>query len=81
MSGEEAGGERSYLRLVSRRVRSQRVLAGITQDELAERAGMSRVTLGSIERGDHGASVLTYLKVARALGVPMGTLLDEENRR
>jgi DNA-binding XRE family transcriptional regulator len=39
---------------------------------------MSRVTLGSIERGDHAAGLLTCGKVARALGVTMGSLLDEE---
>jgi transcriptional regulator with XRE-family HTH domain len=70
--------ERPYLRLVSRRVRSRRVLVGITQEELATRAAVSRVTLGSVERGDHAATLLTYLKVARTLGVPMGSLLDEE---
>jgi transcriptional regulator with XRE-family HTH domain len=74
----ESEEERPYLRLVSRRVRSRRVLVGITQDELAALAPMSRVTLGSIERGDHAASLLTYLKLARALGVSMGSLLDEE---
>lgn len=76
MTGPEE--ERPYLRLVSRRVRSRRVLIGITQEELAGQAPVSRVTLGSIERGDHAATLLTYLKLARALGVSMGSLLDEE---
>jgi DNA-binding XRE family transcriptional regulator len=70
--------EQPYLRLVSRRIRSARVLVGVTQEELAASAGVSRVTLGSIERGEHAASLLTYLKVARALRVSMGSLLDED---
>jgi transcriptional regulator with XRE-family HTH domain len=70
--------ERPYLRLVSRRVRSRRVLIGITQEDLATRAPVSRVTLGSIERGDHAATLLSYLKLARGLGVSIGSLLDEE---
>lgn len=59
--------ERPYLVLVGRRVRAARILAGLTQDELAARAAMSRVTLGTIERGDHAATLLTYLKASRAL--------------
>lgn len=78
MSRTVEDDERKYLELVSRRLRASRVLAGVTQDELAVVAGMSRVTLGGMERGDHGANVLTYRKVARALGIRMSALLDEE---
>lgn len=71
--------ERPYLVLVGRRVRAARILAGLAQWELAAGAEASRVTLGSIERGDHAAGVLTYLKLSRALGVPMGSLLNEKS--
>jgi DNA-binding XRE family transcriptional regulator len=67
-----------YLAHVGFRVRTARRWPGIRQDELAELAGVSRVTLSSIERGEHPAGVLTYLKIARALGVRMGDLLNEE---
>lgn len=70
--------DRDYLNLVSRRIRAARVMTGVTQHELAELAGLSRVTLGSIERGDHAAGLLTYLKLSRACGARMGALLDEE---
>lgn len=70
--------ERRYLRLVGRRIRSRRVLVGVTQEDVARMAPVSRVTLGAIERGDHAASLLTYLKLARALGISLGSLLDEE---
>jgi hypothetical protein len=33
--------------------------------------------LGTIERGDLEATLPTYLKLSRALGLPMGSLLDE----
>ena len=77
MSRRVEDPERAYLLLVSRRVRAFRILAGLTQEELAGRAVMSRVTLGGVERGDRGAGVLTYLRLSRALGVRMGALLDE----
>jgi DNA-binding XRE family transcriptional regulator len=70
--------ERAYLRLVGRQIRAARVLADLGQGELARAAAVSRVTLGSIERGDHAAGLLTYAKAARALGVTMSSLLDED---
>lgn len=78
MSRGAGRSEPEYLRLVSRRLRAFRVLAGVTQEELAILADMSRVTLGSLERGEHAATLLTYLRLARVLGVDMGALLDEE---
>ena len=37
---------------------------------------VSRVTLGSVERGEHPASVLTYIRLARTLDLPLAELLD-----
>lgn len=67
--------EREWLRSVGLRVRLARVVTRETQDGLAERAGVSRVTLGSIERGEHPAVVLTYVRIGRALGVSLDELL------
>jgi transcriptional regulator with XRE-family HTH domain len=58
------------------RVRLARVARRESQDALAERAGVSRVTLGSVERGEHVAGVLTYARLARAVVLPLGELLD-----
>lgn len=69
---------REYLRAVGRRVRVFRLSAGLSQEELAARAGVHRVTLSAIERGAHGAGALTYLRLSRPLGVEMGALLDED---
>ena len=70
--------EAAYLVEVGARVRAARVRPRLSQHELATQAGISRVSLGGIERGAHPAVVLTYLKIARALGLSMGELLDEE---
>jgi transcriptional regulator with XRE-family HTH domain len=67
----------SYLRTIGLRIRLFRVAGGVSQDEFARIAGVSRVTLGSIERGEHAASVLTYRKLARALDRDLGELLGE----
>lgn len=67
--------EREWLRSVGLRVRLSRVVTRESQDGLAARAGVSRVTLGSIERGEHPAVVLTYVRIARALGRSLDELL------
>ncbi len=76
--GSDSGpGASDYLGSVGLRVRVYRLARGMSQDELATRATVSRVTLGSIERGDHAASLLTYRKLARALGRDVGELVAE----
>lgn len=73
----EAEGDRVYLDAVGLRVRVFRMARSMSQDDLARRAAVSRVTLGSIERGDHAAGLLTYLKLARALGRDVGELVAD----
>lgn len=67
--------ERAWLEDVGMRVRLARVRRRETQDELATVAAVSRVTLGSVERADHPAVVLTYVRLARTLGLSLGELL------
>lgn len=66
-----------YLRAVGLRVKLLRVTRGLSQGDVGSAAGVSRVTVGSIERGDHPASVLAYRRLAKVLGVDLGELLDE----
>lgn len=49
------------------RVRERRQALGLTQQQLAERAGVSRQTLVAIEAGRLTPSVVTALRLARAL--------------
>ena len=51
-------------------------LTGVQQAWLSEVAGLSSVTLGSMERPDHVASLLTYIQAARAVDLPLAELLD-----
>jgi transcriptional regulator with XRE-family HTH domain len=46
-----------------------RKLKGLTQVQLADRAGVGTATLARLEKGEGGASVENLLKVLRALGV------------
>ena len=69
--------ERAWLAEVGLRTRVARIRRRESQEKLAELTKASRVTLGSVERGDHAAGVLTYVRLARALGVSVDELLAD----
>ena len=52
---------------LARKIIRDRVAAGLTQRDLAERAGISFEQLGRIERGKHTPSVPIIDKIDRAL--------------
>lgn len=61
-------------------VREHRKLAGgLTQQELADRAGVTRQTIISIEQGRYRPSVEVALQLARVLHVPVETLFRLDN--
>ncbi len=63
---------------IGSRIKTARKIAGISQEELARRAGMSLKGMGDIERGgieDPHYSSLS--KIADALGMSIGELLGE----
>lgn len=61
-----------------RRVRHEKKL---TQEELADRAGLSMRYVGGIERGDVSASVTVLGRIADALEIEAGELLKNASRR
>jgi len=61
---------------LGRRARELRKKAGLTQERLAELAGLHQTYVGGIERGERNVSVRTIAKLATALGVPLSTLFD-----
>jgi transcriptional regulator with XRE-family HTH domain len=63
------GGVRRALRNVAEDLATWRKLRGVTQAQLADRAGVSRDTLIRLERGDGGVSIEKLLRVLRALGI------------
>ena len=60
-----------------RRIRHDKKM---TQEELAERSGLSARYVGAIERADVSASVTVLGQIAEALGVEPGKLLKETAR-
>ena len=62
---------------LGKRVRSQRKLLGMTQEELAEHAGISSSFMGHIERGTRKMSIDTLVRIADALELSCDTLLQD----
>jgi transcriptional regulator with XRE-family HTH domain len=65
----------AFLHKLGKRVRFLRLAQELTQDELAEAAGMSRSFLSIIEHGTHGIDVIRLLKLAAALDITLTELL------
>lgn len=68
--------ERAYVRVLGLRIRVLRTARRLSQTELAAAADVARSLLGSAERGDHPAGLLTYIRLAAALDVPLRDLID-----
>jgi putative molybdopterin biosynthesis protein len=60
------------------RLREWRRRAGLTQQELAERAGVTRQTISGIESGLYGPGVEVGLRLARVLGCHVEDLFELE---
>ena len=56
-----------------RRLRTER---GLSQEELAEAAGVHRTYVGMLERGEKNVTIYNIERIARALDVRPASLLD-----
>ena len=63
------------------RLRQVRQDRGISQERLAELAGLHRTYVSSIERGERNVSLVNIERLAEALGVTMGELMPDQGKR
>ena len=56
-------------------VRRRRTILEIPQDALAEKAGLHRTYIGSVERGERNISLQNIFAISKALGVRPSKLL------
>jgi transcriptional regulator with XRE-family HTH domain len=61
---------------IGKRLKDLRWRAGLTQQELADKAGTTQTTVARIERDAVEPEVTTVRKLAEALSVTPGDLLD-----
>lgn len=66
----------TYLLLIfGEHVREIRKAKGLSQEALAEKAGVHRTYIGMIERGEKNITILNILKISSALDIPPNILL------
>ena len=75
----ESQQESLYLSRLGERVRGWRVETGTTRKALAAASGVSERYLAQLEAGEGNISVLLLRRVARAMGVPVETLVKEDD--
>ena len=64
---------------LSNRLRELRTERDLTQAALAEKVGVSRKTINTVENGVFVPSALLALKLARALGCPVEAIFSLED--
>jgi transcriptional regulator with XRE-family HTH domain len=62
-------------RVLGERVRAQRELLGLSQEALADQAGVHWTFLGQVERGQRNLSLHNLLKIAAGIGVDPSELV------
>jgi transcriptional regulator with XRE-family HTH domain len=62
-------GQSKLLRELGQRLREARLRRRFSLSLVAQRADMSRVTLGKVEQGDSSVTMGTYLRVLAVLGL------------
>ena len=76
MSGRLLG--MSLREILARNLRRLRAERGLSQEELAHRAGLNRNYVGMIEREENAATVDTMEQLAAALNVDATDLIDPD---
>jgi transcriptional regulator with XRE-family HTH domain len=62
------------LKALGQRIRELRTEQGYSQESFADKCGVHRTFMGTVERGESNLSFQNIAKVATTLGVPLSTL-------
>ena len=65
------------LRTLGERVREAREARGLSQEALADAAGLDRTYVSGIERGLRNVTVLRLADIAKALGAKVSSLVPD----
>ena len=60
-------------------IRAERKAKGLSQEALAELAGIDRSYMGGIERGEHNLAIINLLKIANAMNIRVVDLINQLN--
>jgi transcriptional regulator with XRE-family HTH domain len=76
MADQQRPGTDTGRRVFGDRIRALRHDRGLSQERLAELAGVHRTYLSSLERGERNVSLDNIYAIAEALGVPPAELFE-----
>lgn len=76
MPGRRKEGSDEMLERLGANVRSRRLATGLSQDDVARLARVSQSQVNSLELGTREAGIVALVRVARALHVEPGQLLN-----
>jgi len=62
-------------------VRNRRMTSGLSQEKLAERAGLHPTYIGMIERGVRNATLNVAARIAKALKIGLPKLIEEAQQK
>jgi transcriptional regulator with XRE-family HTH domain len=71
----------SILTIIGSNIRHYRSSLGLSQEKLAEFAGLHRTYIGAVERGERNISAKNIAKIAEVLGVEPHQLLKKTHRK
>jgi transcriptional regulator with XRE-family HTH domain len=76
-----AGSRNQRLRQIfAARVRDERKRQGFSQEMLAEKSGLHRTYIGSVERGERNVSIDNVERIAKALNIKVSELFGGSSR-
>lgn len=61
---------------LGQKIREKRMALGMSQEELANFAGLHRTYIGSVERGERNVSLQNIVAIAKALSISPSELLE-----
>ncbi len=68
--------DKKFLQRLGDRIRKQREVRGLTQQQLGDQCELHRTFVGSVERGERNIAILNLRKMAQVLRVKLAELLD-----
>lgn len=75
MENQESKPKLARKRLAAK-LRSERALRGLSQEQLADLAGLHRTYVGSVERSERNVSLDNIEQLANALGLDIAAMLE-----
>lgn len=77
----DEGFSNLLLKALGHRIRELRTAQGFSQEGFADKCGVHRTFMGTVERGESNLSFQNVAKVANTLGVTLSTLFLELESR